>query len=119
MARRKFPGSPASLDALCKRFEIDLSKRDKHGALLDAELLGHVYIELLGGRQKSLDKTFEKGGDTRGDMNQGNSEHITAADSVKDNISIFPKREFAPSPEETEKHHAFIQTIKDAIWNNF
>ncbi len=54
MARKKYPGSPASLDALCKRFEIDLSGRDKHGALLDAELLAEVYLELLGGRQAAL-----------------------------------------------------------------
>ena len=54
VARRRFPGSPASLDALCKRFRVDLSKRDKHGALLDAELLTEIYIELTGGAQESL-----------------------------------------------------------------
>lgn len=54
MARRKFPGAAASLDALCSRFGIDNSKRTKHGALLDAELLAEVYIELIGGRQGSL-----------------------------------------------------------------
>ncbi len=51
MARRKFPGSPASLDALCRRFGIDNSAREKHGALLDSELLAEVYLELIGGRQ--------------------------------------------------------------------
>ena len=54
MARQKFPGSPANLDALCKRFEIDNSNRTLHGALLDSELLAEVYLELLGGRQKGL-----------------------------------------------------------------
>ncbi|QCI64935.1 DNA polymerase III subunit epsilon [Phreatobacter stygius] len=54
MARRKFPGGSNSLDALCSRFGIDNSKRTKHGALLDAELLADVYIELIGGRQTSL-----------------------------------------------------------------
>jgi DNA polymerase-3 subunit epsilon len=54
MARKKFPGSPASLDALCRRFEIDSSARTLHGALLDAELLAEVYIELIGGRQPAL-----------------------------------------------------------------
>ncbi|MGB7270853.1 MAG: DNA polymerase III subunit epsilon, partial [Albidovulum sp.] len=49
LARRKFPGSPASLDALCRRFGIDNSARDKHGALLDSELLAEVYLELIGG----------------------------------------------------------------------
>src|SRR5262249_51999611 len=51
LARRRFPGAQASLDALCRRFEIDLSARTKHGALLDCELLAAVYLELIGGRQ--------------------------------------------------------------------
>ena len=54
MARRKFPGAPASLDALCRRFGIDNSNRTLHGALLDAQLLGEVYLELQGGRQPDL-----------------------------------------------------------------
>ena len=54
MARAKFPGSPASLDALCKRFDISLSSRDKHGAIVDSELLAQVYLELNGGRERSL-----------------------------------------------------------------
>ena len=54
MARRKFPGSPASLDALCRRFGIDNSNRTLHGALLDSELLAEVYLELIGGRQPGL-----------------------------------------------------------------
>ncbi|WP_372424088.1 DNA polymerase III subunit epsilon [Salinarimonas chemoclinalis] len=54
MARRKFPGAPASLDALCSRFGIDNARRTKHGALLDAELLAEVYIELIGGKQVDL-----------------------------------------------------------------
>lgn len=51
MARRKFPGAPATLDALCRRFGVDNSAREKHGALLDSEILAEVYLELLGGRQ--------------------------------------------------------------------
>jgi DNA polymerase III subunit epsilon len=54
LARRRFPGAQASLDSLCKRFGIDLSGRALHGALLDAELLAAVYLELLGGRQPAL-----------------------------------------------------------------
>ena len=54
MARVKFPGSPASLDALCKRFDISLTSRDKHGAIVDSELLAQVYLELNGGRARSL-----------------------------------------------------------------
>jgi DNA polymerase-3 subunit epsilon len=54
MARQRFPGSPASLDALCRRFGVDNSRRDKHGALLDSEILAEVYLELIGGRQPDL-----------------------------------------------------------------
>jgi DNA polymerase-3 subunit epsilon len=54
IARTKFPGSPASLDALCRRFGIDNSMREKHGALLDSEILAEVYLELIGGRQPDL-----------------------------------------------------------------
>ena len=54
IARQKFPGSPASLDALCRRFGVDNSGREKHGALLDSEILAEVYLELIGGRQPDL-----------------------------------------------------------------
>lgn len=54
LANAKFPGSPASLDALCKRFDISLTSRDKHGAIIDSELLARVYLELRGGRERSL-----------------------------------------------------------------
>ena len=54
IARRKFPGAPASLDALCRRFGIDNSKRTLHGALLDSEILAELYLELIGGRQPDL-----------------------------------------------------------------
>lgn len=61
MARKKFPGSPASLDALCKRFGVDNKARNKHGALLDAELLAQVYLELIGGKQPGLSLHFSSG----------------------------------------------------------
>jgi DNA polymerase-3 subunit epsilon len=54
IARKRFPGSPASLDALCRRFGVDNSSREKHGALLDSEILAEVYLELVGGRQPDL-----------------------------------------------------------------
>ena len=62
MARRKFPGQRASLDALCERFSIDNSSRTKHGALLDSELLAEVYLELSGGRQRDLGLAPEMAG---------------------------------------------------------
>ena len=55
LARSKYPGSPASLDALSRRFRIDISKRNKHGALLDSQILAEVYLELIGGRQPGLE----------------------------------------------------------------
>ena len=55
LAREKFPGAPASLDALCRRFKVDNSGRELHGALLDAELLSEVYLELIGGRQPDFE----------------------------------------------------------------
>ena len=68
IARRKFPGAQASLDALCKRFGVDNSAREKHGALLDSEILAEVYLELLGGRQHGLtlgtEQIVENGGES-------------------------------------------------------
>ncbi len=65
MARKKFPGAHASLDALCKRFGVSLETRDKHGAIIDALLLADVYLELNGGRERALDLSGD-GGDTGG-----------------------------------------------------
>ena len=55
ISRKKYPGQSVSLDALCRRFNIDLTTREKHGALLDARLLSQVYLELMGGNQTSLE----------------------------------------------------------------
>ena len=60
MARKLFPGMPASLDALCRRYRIDISKRIKHGALLDAELLAEVFLEMQGGRQQGINLVSKK-----------------------------------------------------------
>ena len=68
IARKNFPGSPASLDALCRRFGIDNSAREKHGALLDSEILAEVYLELIGGRQPDFGLASSGGsGATSGD----------------------------------------------------
>jgi DNA polymerase-3 subunit epsilon len=66
LARRRFPGSPCSLDALCKRFEIDNARRTYHGALLDSEILADVYLELIGGRQPGLVLSADAKRDTAG-----------------------------------------------------
>jgi len=104
MARKKYPGSPASLDALCRRYNIDLSGRTKHGALLDSELLAQVYLELMGGRQISM----------------GLETQATKAAEIKKAIVIDrPYREprvFPISDEEKAAHSALIGTITNPVW---
>jgi DNA polymerase-3 subunit epsilon len=103
IARKKYPGSPANLDALCKRFAIDASHRTKHGALLDAELLSEVYIELMGGKQVTLSL------DAQAQKETGDAEQMK-------NIAR-PVRVFAPTDEELAAHHALLKTIKHHLWS--
>jgi DNA polymerase-3 subunit epsilon len=103
MARQKFPGSPASLDALCKRFNVDLSKRDKHGALLDSELLAQVYLELLGGRQRSLG------------LIETQEETLIEIEEI---TTVYPVRVFEISEEEKSKHREFLSQLKSPLWAN-
>ncbi|HYM01291.1 MAG TPA: DNA polymerase III subunit epsilon [Stellaceae bacterium] len=102
LARRRFPGASASLDALCKRFEIDLSARTKHGAKLDCDLLAAVYLELIGGRQPGLDLAAAIGG-------AGGT--IRALERP-----ARPPRPHAPSVEELAAHAAMVATLKDPVW---
>jgi DNA polymerase-3 subunit epsilon len=103
LARRKFPGAPANLDALCRRFSIDNSARTKHGALLDAELLAEVYLELRGGRQPG----FALGAAKTPDPGQSGSRATV----------VRPARAHAPSPQEAEAHKAFVAKLDDPIWD--
>jgi len=106
IARRKFPGSPASLDALCRRFGIDNSARTLHGALLDSEILAEVYLELIGGKQP--------------DFGLNVSEAKTR--DAEDGSEWRPQPRPSPLPErisEKEKaaHAAFVETLGDeALW---
>ncbi|BBK34686.1 DNA polymerase-3 subunit epsilon [Stella humosa] len=102
MARRRFPGSPASLDALCRRFGIDTSARVKHGARLDAELLADVYLELTGGRQKGLSLTAE-------------TAVVVERRTAVVRVPRAP-RPHAPTPAEAAAHAALVARIKGAIW---
>jgi DNA polymerase-3 subunit epsilon len=111
MARKKFPGAPASLDALCKRFNIDNSNRTLHGALLDAQLLADVYLELMGGRQAGLILTEEVSVSVDLDFTGGRR---TASPGIE--LPIRTPRPHAPSPEELVAHQSFIAKLKDAIW---
>jgi DNA polymerase-3 subunit epsilon len=109
MARRRYPGAPASLDALCRRFDIDNSARTKHGALLDAELLAEVYLELRGGRQPGLGLSAAEAGAS------------TAAGAVtvlpiRKAAAVRPPRPHAPAADELAAHEAFVSTLKSPLW---
>ena len=101
MARKKFPGAPASLDALCKRFHIDNSNRELHGALLDARLLADVYLELIGGRQRGL--SF---------AGQHASSEIATDTPKAERLA----RPHVASADELAAHKAFVKKISNTLW---
>lgn len=107
MARRKFPMAPATLDALCSRFSIDTAKRDKHGALVDSELLASVYIELIGGRQAALGLVSAADGARSG-------EEGGAPSRLRPRPVPLPSR---LTPEEIDRHRAFVATLgAEPLW---
>jgi len=104
IAREKFPGAPASLDALCKRFDVSLDSRTKHGALIDSYLLAEVYLELNGGREQSLS--------------------FAGSDAVDGKI-VYPTRPPRPKPlkvlgtdAERAAHAEFISEMSDPLWQS-
>ena len=116
IARKKFPGAQANLDALCRRFEIDNSHRDLHGALVDADLLAAVYIELLGGRQPGLSLDSDNQTKT---ADQGASNSIDSDPSIHlDAKPMRPIRPHAPTAEELKAHAKFLEELKNPIWQN-
>jgi DNA polymerase-3 subunit epsilon len=102
LARRKFPGAQASLDALCRRFQVDTSARTKHGALLDAQLLAQVYLELIGGREPGLALAV--------------SESVGISSTVTVERPAREARPHAPTEAEQAAHATFVATLKNAIW---
>jgi DNA polymerase III subunit epsilon len=98
LARQRFPGAPASLDALCRRFDIDLSGREKHGAEIDCVLLAAVYLELLGGRQPGLD------------LARPMDQEVVMARIAR------VARPHAPSLEELAAHDALLQLLTKPLW---
>lgn len=100
-ARKRFPGAPASLDALCRRFGIDLSERTKHGALIDCQLLAKVYLEFLGGQQPGLALAT----DARAD-----STYVPRVRPMR------PPRPHAPLAEELAAHEALLSKLKNPLW---
>jgi len=102
MARKRFPGAQANLDALCRRFGIDNTHRTKHGALLDSELLAEVYLQLIGGRQPGLELGILD--------RQGGSRSTPVVRVAR------PARPHTISEAEAETHAAFIARLKNPIW---
>ena len=101
MAKVRFPGMPNSLDALCRRFAIDLSARTTHNALLDCRLLADVYVELTGGRQRGLSLATEK---TKIEL------------VVYTHTDDRTPRPIVPSEDELAAHAAFVAQFKDPVW---
>jgi DNA polymerase-3 subunit epsilon len=102
MTRKKFPGAPATLDALCKRFGVDNSSRARHGALLDAELLAECYLELCGGRQAGLALAGMPAGP------------VQAGPRIE--RPYRPARPHQPSEEELAAHSRLVGGLKNAVW---
>jgi DNA polymerase-3 subunit epsilon len=101
LAKLRFPGMPTSLDALCRRFAIDLSARTKHNALLDCRLLAEVYVELTGGRQRGLSLAAH---DARGPV------------AVYQHTGPRTPRLIEPTEAELAAHVAFLARIKQPVW---
>ncbi len=105
IARNMFPGSRVNLDALCRRFGVDNSNRTKHGALLDAELLAEVYLELIGGQEPSM--MFD-------DKKTSSSSAFSGANVKR---KFREARQFTLTDEELQKHKEFLENkLKGAIW---
>ena len=105
LARKKFPGGQHTLDVLCGKCGVDNSRRVKHGALLDAELLAEVYVELMGGRQRG--------------MALGEPARPDAATNAPAPQHHWPVRVFRVPDEEKERHRAFLGRMKAPIWQTY
>ena len=108
IARTRHPGAKHSLDALCMRFGVDRSHRVRHGALLDAQLLAQVYVELTGGRQIGLGLVA----DTATVQVHQAARPVTVRE-------MRPARPHSAAPEELERHRAFIAHIVKPLWDRF
>lgn len=101
LARRAYPGAQASLDALCRRFQIDTSKRDKHGAIIDCELLAAVYLELAGGREPAF-------------LLAQTSRHVAMLPMAERRMR--PPRPHMASPAELAAHAQMLGRLKEPVW---
>lgn len=107
IARRRHPGAKHTLDALCSRYGVDRSHRVKHGALLDAELLAQVYVELTGGRQIGLELAAEAQRDV-----------MEIATNLPLRREFRSPRPHSASEEELARHKAFVETLESPLWTN-
>ena len=105
LAKKRFPGMPNNLDALCRRFDIDNSMRTSHNALLDVQLLAQVYLELMGGRQPGLVLTTSIAGVARGGGVAGPAAAVPRT-----------PRPIVPAEAELAAHAAFLKKLKDPLW---
>jgi DNA polymerase-3 subunit epsilon len=112
IARTRFPGAKHSLDALCTRFGIDRSHRVRHGALLDAELLTHVYIELKGGRQIGLGLEAAP----RPAASTGAAPPSPAPSPASTGAGTRTVRLVPISEQDIERHRAFVARMKAPLW---
>ena len=105
LARRKFPGGKHTLDVLCNRFGIDLSRREKHGALLDSQLLADVYVELRGGRQRGMSLEVET--------------PTNAPIQAPAPTAEFARRHFPLGEADRNRHRAFLESIPNPLWERY
>jgi DNA polymerase-3 subunit epsilon len=104
LAKKRFPGLPNSLDALCRRYGIDNSMRTSHNALLDVQLLAQVYLELMGGKQPGLELATSRAASSAGPV---------LLDAAPVNRTPRP---IVPTAEELEAHTAFLKKLKEPLW---
>jgi DNA polymerase-3 subunit epsilon len=115
MARKKYPGGQASLDALCKKFGVDNSGRDLHGALIDADLLALVYIELIGGKQPDLMGELAQDESTdHASANAGSLQPLATRD-----CGHRPRRDFPEHADERVAHQHFIGMMENPLWDKY
>ena len=113
LAREKFPGAQASLDALCRRFDVDNSHRDLHGALIDADLLAAVYVELQGGRQPGLE--LESNEDTANIEDKPSSD-TNLSGFILRKKPVRPARIFSVSEQEITDHENLLKAMDNPLW---
>ena len=114
IARKRYPGGSNSLDALCRRFDVDLSVRDKHGAVIDCRLLAEVYLELIGGKQPGFMLGADRAAAIGDKTANGPTTDLAASQPVERKPR--PARPHAASEDELAAHAAFLEKITDPIW---